>query len=150
MPGCRLVTPTLDASPLLEQQKTEAIHLAGRPSGNEEAPRLNYASSKTEGGFPAEVFSTKAVYDPPQAIPKLFNSNSSVSVAPPTVTSQLSSIVDMCEEMEEEEVQSKVEAVLERLLRAQYRLEQLGNAVTPEISSPLEDMDAQFRALLEF
>ncbi|KAG7383913.1 hypothetical protein PHYPSEUDO_003206 [Phytophthora pseudosyringae] len=130
--GCRLVMPTADAKDPSEQRETEPIHLTERPSSEDEKP--NFAHEEPE----ADVSTTREDLDPPS---QLHASGS----APPTVTSQLSDIVDMCEGMEKEEVQTKAEAVLERILRAQYQLEHLGGAVTPEIARRVGGIDAQFQ-----
>lgn len=140
--GCRLVTPTNDFEPAA-QQESELIHLTERPSNEEEVPPVNREESEAETEAAASC-QAKDAYDHGE----LFNTSSSLSVGPPTVTSQLSDIIDLCEEIEEEEVQNKSEAVLERILRSQFQLEKLGDAAPPEIARLVGDIDTRFRTFL--
>ncbi|OWY97768.1 hypothetical protein PHMEG_00031623 [Phytophthora megakarya] len=126
--GCRLVTASNESS---EQQTTELNHVTERISIDEQDPKIS-------SEVPAETEEAKAAQETEPFETK--------SLAPRTVTSQLSDIVDLCEELEIQ-AQAKAEEVLERILRAQYQLEKMGDA-TSETATRVGDIDIQFQKFL--
>ncbi|KAL3667651.1 hypothetical protein V7S43_007205 [Phytophthora oleae] len=128
------------------QQKPEPMHLTKRPSSGDRELQITHEEPEDEADPTAGINLTKT--ELPDNTSKS-NSSSTLAVPPRTVTSQLSDIVDMCEGMEEEEIQTETEMVLERILRAQYQLEQCGDTATPETASLVERIDARFQEFLK-
>ncbi|KAL4158760.1 hypothetical protein PRNP1_004534 [Phytophthora ramorum] len=130
--GCRLVT-LQDDQESTEKQNSEPTRMTVRPSSEEERTQLEREEPEA-----VETYPTK------EGTLELFDG----ADGPPTVTSQLSDIVDLCEGMEEQDVQDEAEAVLERILRAQFQVEKLGDAAPVEAVTRLSDVDARFQAFL--
>ncbi|GMF18690.1 unnamed protein product [Phytophthora lilii] len=133
--GCRFTT--LNDKEAVRRCQTPT-HLTARPS--------SYGEAEPEAE--AETSPTKVSASQSREIPELVDTSSSLSVPPRTVTSQLSDIVDLCEEMEEQNVKKKSEAVLERILRAQFRLEQQGDAAPLKTARSVSEIDARFQEFL--
>ncbi|KAG6617221.1 uncharacterized protein IUM83_02521 [Phytophthora cinnamomi] len=138
--GCRLVTPN-DAVEPTEQEKAEPRRLTDRPSSLEDL--------EPEAEEEAQATAAKQEDTPPcrDALDLPTSSSSSLSVVPPTITSQISDIVDLCEEMEVEGVRLKSEAIHERILRAQYQVEQLGDQAALETVELLSEVYARFEEI---
>jgi hypothetical protein len=136
--GCRLAKPEQVVEPG-EPHKAEPRRLTERPSSEDGEFRPDQEEPEQEAEDVAHGANDAA----------FSNTTSSVSIPPPTVTSQLSDIVDRFQQMEEGDVQVKSEAVFERILRAQYRLEELGEAASPEVVGRVSGIDNQFQSFVE-
>ncbi|KAE8903918.1 hypothetical protein PF005_g4474 [Phytophthora fragariae] len=136
--GCRLVTPK-DAVEPTEQRKADTE----RPSSVED---LEPGDLEPEAEA-VETNSTKHKSLHDRGL-ELSSSSSSLSVVPLTVTSQISDIVDMCEGMKDEDVRAKSEAVLERILRAQYRVDQVGAEAPHRTVELLSETYAHFQEVV--
>ncbi|KAE8972284.1 hypothetical protein PR003_g27575 [Phytophthora rubi] len=130
--GCRLVTPK-DAVEPTEQGKADTERPSSVEDLEPEAEAVGTNSTKHKSH-------DRGV--------ELSSSSSSLSVVPLTVTSQISDIVDMCEGMKDEDVRAKSEAVLERILRAQYRVDQMGTKAPHRTVELLNETYAHFQEVV--
>ncbi|GMF40860.1 unnamed protein product [Phytophthora fragariaefolia] len=133
--GCHLTTlkPAIDPN---EQGEAKPIRVTDTPSNVEdrEAPELGVLNAGDGSEVPDFVFSTSSSLS-------VISTSSSLSVIPPTVTSQISDLVDLCAVMQDGDVKLKSEAVFERVLRAQYRLEELGDKAPDKVAELLSELE---------
>ncbi|EGZ18369.1 hypothetical protein PHYSODRAFT_261463 [Phytophthora sojae] len=139
--GCRLVTPK-DALAPSEQGKAEPTRLTERQSSCEDSE----PEAEAVGAIATKHKPLHSRGDSGSELPG--SSSSSLSVVPASITSQISDIVDLCEGMKEEDVQAKSEAVLERILRAQYRVDQLGDEAPHKTVELLSGAYTRFQAIV--
>ncbi|KAG7398101.1 hypothetical protein PHYBOEH_011735 [Phytophthora boehmeriae] len=134
--GCLLVTSRYEMDPTWWAHKAEPV--TERRSTDEEASPAYCAQREPRNA-------AAAIQD---QFPERFNSKPSVLFVRPAIISQLSDTVDLCGEMAEGELQDQSEAVLERIVRAQYQADHQGDATPENFADVVHDIDSRFKEFL--